>query len=72
MKGYFKNLNENAVLIEQQIFKPINHKKMDPTKTEVTQDELECKMKNEKFNNLTKCKRTASRGRGDIFITKTD
>ena len=45
---------------------------MDPTKTEVTQDELECKMKNEKFNNLTKFKRTASRGRGDIFITKTD
>ena len=45
---------------------------MDATKIEVTQDELECKMKNEKFLNLTKCKRTTSRERGDIIITNTD
>ena len=45
---------------------------MDATKIEVTQDELECKMKNEKFINLTKSKRTTSRERGDIIITNTD
>ena len=59
LKGYFKDLNEKAVLTEGRIFKPTNHKKCVPYKIhhtvltyiEATQYELECKLENtiEKF-----------------------
>ena len=35
LKGYFKDLNENAVLTEEQIFKLTNHKKLTPNKIRV-------------------------------------
>ena len=70
LKGYFKDLNGNAVPTEEQIFKPTNHKKWTPNKNhhtvstyiEATQEKLECEMENQKpqqFNNLTKGERTA-------------
>ena len=84
LTGYFKDLNESAVPTEEQIFKPTNHKKWTPYKNhhtvltciEANQEELQCKMENQKpqpFNNPTKGERTALQElseRDDILITK--
>ena len=86
LKGYFKDLNENALLTEEQIFKLTNHKKLPPNKInyrvltciEATQEELECKMENQKpqrFKNLTKGERKALQGfseRDGNVILKAD
>ena len=86
LKGYFKDLNKNAVPTEEQISKPTNHKKLTPKKNhhtvltyiEATQEELECKMGNQiprPFKDLTKGERKAlqkSSERDDIVITKAD
>ena len=86
LKGYFKDLNENPVPTDEQIFKPTYHKKWTLNKNhhtvltyiKGTQEELECTMENQKpklFNNLNKCERKALQElseRDDIVITKAD
>ena len=86
LTGYFKDLNESAVPTEEKIFKPTNLKKWTPYKNhytvltciEATQEELECKMENQKpqpFNNPTKDEITALQELNesdDILITKVE
>ena len=86
LRGYFKDLNEDAVPTEEIILKPTSHKKWASNKNhhtvltyiEATQEELECKIGNQKpqpFNNLTKDERKALQELSkidDIVIRKTD
>ena len=57
LEVYFKDLNGKAIPTEEKIFKPTNHKKWTPNKNhhtvltyiETIQEELKCRMENQKL-----------------------